>query len=121
MNRVMDILRKLERFVPTGKTGVYIKGLIFINLAFFCGMWLGLNLFFPDEFVLSKINNALFIKDMGLTADDVSVSPFLNITLSDGMLTKKGEEVITFGELEFSPSLTGLMSGEISGDLYIDE
>lgn len=121
MNRVMEILRKLERFVPAGKTGVYIKGLIFINLAFFCGMWLGLKLFFPDEYVLSKINNALFIKDMGLTADDVSVSPFLNITLSDGTLTKKGEEVITFGELEFSPSVTGLLSGEISGDLYIDD
>lgn len=121
MNRVTDILRKLERFVPAGKAGVYIKGLIFINLAFFCGMWLGLKLFFPDEYVLSKINSALFIKDMGLTADDVSISPFLNITLSDGTLTKKGEEVITFGELEFSPSLTGLMSGEISGDLYIDD
>lgn len=121
MNKVFDFFSKLGKFIPGGKPGVYIKGLVFINFAFFCGMWLGLELFFPDEYVLSKVNSALFVKDMGLTADDVSISPFLNITLSDGTLTKKGDEIITFGELKFSPSITGLISGGISGDIYLKE
>lgn len=121
MNKILEIFEKLQRFFPSGKVAVYIKGILFLNVAFFFGLWLGLRLFFPDDFILSKINNVLFVKDMGLTADDVSISPLGSISFYDGILTKKGDDIVTFRKLKFSPSLLSLMSGDISGDVYLED
>lgn len=121
MNKVLEILEKIQRLISGGKFSTVLKSVLFLNAALFFGIWLGLKLFFPDDFVLSKINNALFIKDMGLVADDVSISPFGNISFYDGTLTKKGEDVVSFQKLKFSPSLFDLISGRISGNLYVND
>jgi len=121
VNKLIEIFEKLRKSMPSGKILVYIKGFLFINFAFFIGMWLGMKLFFPDDFILAKINSVLFVKDMGLTAEDVSVSPFGNISFYDGVLTKKGEDMISFRKLKFSPSIFEMMSGDISGEIYLED
>jgi type II secretion system protein N len=111
----------MKESLLSGRTGSLIKQALFINLAFFAGIWIGLKIFFPDDFILSRINKQLFIRDMGLTADDVGISILGNISFTDGTLTEKGEKVVTFHKLEFSPALFSLLKGELSGELSVSD
>ena len=66
-------MSKIRNLPVPGKVQALIKGVLFVNAAFFIGLWLGIKIFFPDDFVLSKINDQLFVKDMALVSEDVDV------------------------------------------------
>ena len=121
MNNLIVWYKKLRDFAIHGRTGAMIKGFLFVNFSIFLGIWLGLQFFLPDDFILSKINERLFIKDMGLVAEDVDVSIFGNVSIYEGYLTEKGEKTTSFYKLRFSPSLLGLMFGEISGTVFLED
>ncbi|MBP7433035.1 hypothetical protein KA996_05775, partial [bacterium] len=111
---------KIKEILASGRAGSLLKQTLFINIAFFAGIWLGVKIFFPDDFILSKINKELFVKDMGLTADDVGISILGNISFTDGTLTEKGVKVVTFHKLKFSPSIFSILQGNISGEFSIN-
>ncbi|HRQ69451.1 MAG TPA: type II secretion system protein GspN, partial [bacterium] len=112
---------KIKEILASGRAGSLLKQTLFINIAFFAGIWLGVKIFFPDDFILSKINKELFVKDMGLTADDVGISILGNISFTDGTLTEKGVKVVTFHKLKFSPSIFSILQGNISGEFSIND
>lgn len=111
-----ELFYRIKGALFTGRFGLFFKRFLFVNFAVFIGLYIGIEFFFPDDFVLSKINNALFIKDMGLVAEDVEISMLGNISFEEGAFLEKGTKIITFNELSFSPSVLGLMAGELSGD-----
>ena len=119
MNR--ELLEKIRTTLFSGKFGLYLKRTLFVNIAVLTGVWFGMKAFFPDDFVLAKINKALFIKDMGLTAEDVSVSIFGTVSFKDGVLLEKGSKVVTFQKLRFSPSFFDLLKRKLSGTLFISD
>lgn len=105
----------------SGKTLAIIKALVFINVACFVGIYLGIKVFFPNDFILTKINDVLFVKDLALISDDISISPLLSITFSDGELTQKGNRAFTFGELSFSPDIFDILGGKPAGKLSVGD
>ncbi len=105
----------------SGKTLAIIKALIFINVACFAGIYLGIKVFFPNDFILTKINDVLFVKDLALISDDISISPFLSITFSDGELTQRGNKAFTFGELSFSPNIFDMLAKKPAGTLSVSD
>ena len=121
MNDLTHWYKKLKDFASHGRVGAIIKGFLFINFSIFLGIWLGMQFFLPDDFILSKINERLFIKDMGLIAEDVDVSIFGNVSIYEGYLTEKGEKTASFYKLQFSPSFFDLMFGEISGTVFLED
>ena len=120
-NKFSEILDKIRNLPVPGKVQALIKGVLFVNTAFFVGLWLGIKIFFPDDFVLSKINEQLFVKDMSLISEDVDVSLFGNISFEDGTLMQKGNKVLTFSELSFSPSLFATLGGHPAGKVHIED
>ena len=121
MNKLMVWYRKLKDLIGHGRTGAFIKGFLFVNFSVILGTWLGIKVFLPDDFILSEINERLFVKDMGLIAEDVDISLLGNISIYEGSLTEKGEKTTSFYELQFSPSFIDLMFGELAGTVYLDD
>lgn len=121
MNKIFTFYKKLKELIGHGKTGAVIRGFLFVNLSVLLGAWLGLKIFLPDDFILSKINERLFIKDMGLIAEDIDVSLSGNISINEGTITEKGEKTTSFYQLKFSPSFTDILFGEIAGTVYLDD
>lgn len=120
MNNII-ILERIRGIISSGRFIAFLKAALFLNFAFFAGIWLGFKIFFPDDFILSRINRELFVKDMGLLAEDVSISPFGSISFIDGTIQEKGENVITFHKFKFSPSIFDLIKGRISGEIIIED
>jgi len=116
-----ELSNKIKKLPIQGKVWALVKRVLFINAAVITGLWLGIKLFFPDDFVLSKINEQLFLKDLALTADDVSLSLLGNISFEDGILMQKGEKALTFSELSFSPSLFATFGGHPAGKVYVKD
>lgn len=114
-------MNKIKNLPVPGKVQALIKGVLFVNAAFFIGLWLGIKIFFPDDFVLSKINEQLFVKDMALVSEDVDVSLLGNISFEDGTLMQKGNKVLTFSELAFSPSLFATLGGHPAGKVHLED
>ena len=121
MNRLMDWYRKLKDLIGHGRTGAFIRGFLFINGSVLIGIWLGMKVFLPDDFILAKINERLFVKDMGLVAEDVDVSILGNISIYEGALTEKGEKTTSFYELQFRPSFFHMLFGELSGTVVLSD
>ena len=120
-NKLPEIINKIKNLPIPGKVQALIKGVLFVNAAFFIGLWLGIKIFFPDDFVISKINEQLFVRDMALLSEDVDVSLFGNISFEDGTLMQKGNKVLTFSELEFSPSLFAALGGHPAGKVHAED
>lgn len=120
-NKFSEIMNKIKNLPVPGKVQALIKGVLFVNAAFFIGLWLGIKIFFPDDFVLSKINEQLFVKDMALVSEDVDVSLLGNISFEDGTLMQKGNKVLTFSELAFSPSLFATLGGHPAGKVHLED
>ena len=120
-NKFSEIINKIKNLPIPGKVQALIKGVLFVNAAFFIGLWLGIKIFFPDDFVLSKINEQLFVKDMALVSEDVDVSLLGNISFEDGTLMQKGNKVLTFSELAFSPSLFATIGGHPAGKVHVED
>ena len=80
-----------------------------------------LKLFFPDDFLLSKVNEQLFVKDMALLSEDISLSLLGNVSFEDGTLLHKGEKVMTFSELAFSPKIFTTLGGHPAGKVYVSD
>ena len=117
-SKIVDKIRNLP--IP-GKVQVFLKGVLFVNAAFFIGLWLGIKIFFPDDFVLSKINEQLFVKDMALLSENIEVSLFGNISFEDGTLMQKGNKVLTFSELSFFPRLFATLGGHPAGKIHVED
>lgn len=120
-NKLPEIINKIKNLPIPGKVQALIKGVLFVNAAFFIGLWLGIKIFFPDDFVISKINEQLFVRDMALLSEDVDVSLFGNVSFEDGTLMQKGDKVLTFSELDFSPSLFATLGGHPAGKVHIED
>lgn len=120
-NKFPKILNKIKNLPIPGKVQALIKGVLFVNAAFFIGLWLGIKIFFPDDFVLSKINEQLFVKDLALMSEDIDVSLFGNISFEDGTLLQKGNKVLTFSELSFSPSIFAALGGHPAGKVHAED
>mgnify|MGYP003571310302 CR=1 FL=1 len=120
-NKIAGIMNKIKNLPIPGKVQALIKGVLFVNAAFFIGLWLGIKIFFPDDFVLSKINEQLFVKDMALVSEDVDVSLFGNISFEEGTLTQKGNKILTFSELSFSPSIFATLGGHPAGKIHVED
>ena len=120
-NKFSEIINKIKNLPIPGKVQALIKGVLFVNAAFFIGLWLGIKIFFPDDFVLSKINEQLFVKDMALVSEDVDVSLLGNISFEDGTLMQKGNKVLTFSELAFSPSIFATIGGHPAGKVHVED
>jgi len=118
--RAAALIRRVSRLL-SGKTLAIIKALVFINVACFVGIYLGIKVFFPNDFILTKINEVLFVKDLALISDDISISPLLSITFSDGELTQKGNKAFTFGELSFSPAIFDVLAKKPAGTVSISD
>ncbi|MBO4710632.1 type II secretion system protein GspN [bacterium] len=116
-----EIINKIKMLPVSGKVQALIRGILFVNAAFFIGLWLGIKIFLPDDFVLSKINEQLFVKDMALISEDVDISLLGNVSFEDGTLMQKGNKVITFSELVFSPSLFATMGGHPAGKVHAED
>jgi|GEM_PF-6928858 len=121
MNNLTVWYKKLKDFASHGRTGAMIKSFLFVNVSVFLGIWLGMQFFLPDDFILSKVNERLFIKDMGLVAEDVDVSLLGNVSIYEGYLTEKGEKTTSFYKVQFSPSFFDLLFGEISGTVFLED
>jgi len=121
MNRIKEIYAKYYPLLFTGRVFATAKTMLFIGGSIFIGLWLGLKLFFPTDYILSQINKELFVKDMGLTADSVSLSVFGNLSFHNGQFTEKGEKVFSFGKITVKPSLLDLLSKKISGEIQISD
>jgi len=121
VSKFSEILNKIKNLPIPGKVQALLKGVLFVNAAFFIGLWLGIKIFFPDDFVLSKINEQLFVKDLAMLAEDVNVSLFGNISFEDGSLLQKGNKVITFATFSFSPSLFATLGGHPAGDIHAED
>ena len=120
-SKFQEILNKIKNLPIPGKVQARIKGVLFVNAAFFIGLWLGIKIFFPDDFVLSKINDQLFVKDMALMSEDVDISLFGNISFEDGSLMQKGNKVLTFSELLFSLSVFPTLGGHPAGKVHVED
>ena len=121
VNKFSEIMSKIRNLPVPGKVQALIKGVLFVNAAFFIGLWLGIKIFFPDDFVLSKINDQLFVKDMALVSEDVDVSLSGRISFEDGTLMQKGNKVLTFSELSFSPSVFATLGGHPAGKIHVED
>ena len=56
-NKVSDILNKIKNLPIPGKVQAAIKIILFVDVAVLIGLWLGIEIFFPDDFVISKIKS----------------------------------------------------------------
>ena len=117
----MKIFDKINKLPVSGKAVAVIKAVLFIDAAVIMGLWLGIKLFFPDDYILSKINEQLFVRDMALLADDIEVSLLGNISFDDGTLMQKGNKVLTFSELSFSPAIFATLGGHPAGKVYVSD
>ena len=117
----LKIFNKINNLPISGKVLAVIKVILFIDAALIIGVWLGIKLFFPDDFVLSKINEQLFLHDLSLLADDVNISIFGKISFEDGALLQKGNKALTFSELSFSPALFDTLRGHPAGKIYLED
>ena len=120
-NKFSEIINKIRNLPIPGKVQALIKGVLFVNAAFIIGLWLGIKIFFPDDFVISKINEQLFVKDMALMSEDVDVSLFGNVSFEEGTLLEKGNKVLTFSELSFSPSIFATLGGHPAGKIHVED
>ena len=120
-NKFPEIINKIKNLPIPGKVQALIKGVLFVNAAFFIGLWLGIKIFFPDDFVISKINEQLFVRDMALLSEDVDVSLFGNVSFEEGTLMQQGNKVLTFSELVFSPSLFPTLGGHPAGKVHVED
>ena len=120
-NKFSEIINKIRNLPIPGKVQALSKGVLFVNAAFIIGLWLGIKIFFPDDFVISKINEQLFVKDMALMSEDVDVSLFGNVSFEEGTLFEKGNKVLTFSELSFSPSIFATLGGHPAGKIHAED
>ena len=120
-NKLKEIVNKIRKLPIPGKVQAAIKIFLFVDAAFIIGLWLGIKIFFPDDFVLSKINERLFVKDMALLSEDVDVSLLGNVSFTDGTLLQKGNKILTFAELSFSPSLFATIAGHPAGKIHAED
>ena len=58
---------------------------------------------------------------MALVSEDVDVSLLGNISFEDGTLMQKGNKVLTFSELAFSPSLFATLGGHPAGKVHLED
>lgn len=121
VNKFSGIMNKIKNLPIPGKVQALIKGILFVNAAFFIGLWLGIKIFFPDDFVISKINEQLFVRDMALLSENVDVSLLGNISFEEGTLMQKGNKVLTFSELSFSPRLFAALGGHPAGKIHLED
>lgn len=115
------IFSKINNLPISGKVLAVIKVILFIDTALIIGVWLGIKLFFPDDFILSKINEQLFLHDLSLLAEDVNVSILGKISFEDGALLQKGNKTLTFSKLSFSPALFDTLRGHPAGKIYLED
>jgi len=119
--KLSEILNKINSLPVSGKALAVIKLILFIDAAVIIGLWLGIKLFFPDDFVLSKINEQLFVRDMALLADDVELSLLGNISFEDGTLMQRGNKALSFSKLSFSPKIFATLGGHPAGKIYVGD
>ena len=115
------ISNKINKLPISGKVLAGIKIFLFIDIAVIIGLWLGIKLFFPNDFVLSKVNEQLFLKDLALLSEDIDISLVGNIAFEDGTLMQKGEKVLTFSKLSFSPAIFATLGGHPAGTIYVED
>lgn len=120
-NKFSGMLNKIKNLPIPGKVQAAIKIVLFVDVAVLIGLWLGIKIFFPDDFVISKINEQLFVRDLALLADDVEISLFGNIAFEDGSLMQKGNKVLTFSEFSFSPSIFATLGGHPAGKVHVED
>lgn len=120
-NKFSEILNKIKNLPIPGKVQAAIKIVLFVDIAVLIGLWLGIEIFFPDDFVISKINEQLFVKDLALLSEDVDVSLLGNVSFEEGTLLQKGNKVLTFSELSFSPAIFATLGGHPAGKLHIED
>jgi|GEM_PF-1595799 Membrane protein involved in colicin uptake len=120
-NKFSEIFNKIKNLPIPGKVQVLLKRALFVNAAVFIGLWIGMKVFFPDDFVISKVNEQLFVRDLALLAEDVNVSLFGNISFEEGSLLQKGNKVVTFALFSFSPSLFATLGGHPAGDIHVED
>lgn len=121
VNKFSEIAGKLRNLPIPGKVQAAIKVLLFVDFAVIIGLWLGIKIFFPDDFIISKINEQLFVKDLALLSEDVDVSLFGNVSFEDGTLMQKGNKVMTFSELSFSPAIFATIGGHPAGKVHLED
>ena len=120
-NKFSEIMKKVKNLPIPGKVQAAIKIVLFVDVAVIIGLWLGIEIFFPDDFVISKINEQLFVKDLALLSEDVDVSLLGNVSFEDGTLLQKGNKVLTFSELSFSPSIFATLGGHPAGKIHLED
>ena len=120
-NKFSEIMNKIRNLPIPGKVQAAIKIVLFVDIAVLIGLWLGIEIFFPDDFVISKINEQLFVKDLALLSEDVDVSLLGNVSFEDGSLLQKGNKVLTFSELSFSPSIFATLGGHPAGKIHLED
>ena len=120
-NKFSGIVNKIRNLPIPGKVQALIKGVLFVNAAFFIGLWLGIKIFFPDDFIISKINERLFVNDLALLSEDVDISLLGKISFEDGTLMQKGNKVLTFSEFSFSPAVFATLGGHPAGKVHLED
>ena len=120
-NKLSEILNKIKNLPIPGKVQAAIKIVLFVDVAVLIGLWLGIEIFFPDDFVISKINDRLFVNDLALLSEDVDVSLLGNVSFEEGTLLQKGNKVLTFSELSFSPAIFATLGGHPAGKVHIED
>ncbi len=97
-----------------------IRILFFVDLSIFIGFYLGLKLFFPQDFVLLKINNQLFPYNYGVTSDEVNFEFPFGLEFENMELTKKGKTFLLLNEFEISPDISMAFGNPPSGELSLN-
>lgn len=114
------ILLLYHKFMSGGRIGNVMRLLLFVFLAILLGCYISLKVFFPDDFVLSKINSKLTSYEIGIEGDDVYYSLLFSFGIENGKITKKGETALLFGSLTGAPSIFSMFSSDFSGSVSID-
>ena len=55
-NKLRKLLDRIRNLPVPGKVQAAVKIVLFVDVAVLIGLWLGIEIFFPDDFIISKIN-----------------------------------------------------------------
>lgn len=111
----------LRKLLAGGRIASFLRGSLFVGAASTVGLYLALELFIPDELVLTKVNTALAERGLTVEAESIGYSIFLAASLENGTVRSGGKTVLTFGDLTLAPSFWSLLTGAPSLTVTVED
>ncbi len=113
--------KRLKKFLAPANIINVIKKIIFYEIAALIGIIIALKLFFPGDFVISKINEAMLKTDYSVKAVDSYYSPLKTVSFDDFSLLESGKKIIGVQGAQISPSLGTMLGLSKSVDFVLND